>query len=77
MKYNLPKTAKEQKAWMKQLGITNIKCAKLAIIRDEQAAVAVKRLAKRDYTGAVNAIRAADRMQAVILSTEEVLKAFK
>jgi hypothetical protein len=74
---NLPKTAKEQRAWMKKLGITDIRCAKLALLRDTSADRAAIKLAKRNYAEAIKLLHLADKMQSVIENTQNMLRALK
>jgi hypothetical protein len=74
MKINLPKGAKEQKIWMKNLGITDIRVAKLAVCREQAVELAQKRLKNRDYEGALNAVAVAGRMQATIETTQDLFK---
>lgn len=77
MRINLPKDAKTQKVWMKKLGITDVRVAKMAVCRDNAAALAVKRIKARNYSGALTAVAVADRMQGVIESTQSMFKGLK
>jgi hypothetical protein len=76
-RFNLPRTQAEQKVWMKGLGIKDIRCAKMALVRDHAVDTAIKKLKRRDFKGAVNLIHVADKMQTVIDHTQEMFKVLK
>ncbi len=73
----LPKSVKEQKAWMKKLGITHIGCAELAILRDRAAEEAKNALDNRDYQTAVTMASTANGMQSAIEANQTMLKSLK
>lgn len=75
MRVMLPKSAKEQKAWLKKLGINRMECARTAIYRDSLADKAVKATVKRDYEYAKHLLELAIKSQDCIEQNQNILNA--